>query len=99
MITDHSALHWLRNLRDRTGRLARWAIEMQQYDFEIIHRKGALNHFPDALSRIYEDQTVEVEAFEEVADPWYTKMLEVVQKFSIKYRGCRGIRWSTLIAR
>ena len=60
---------------------------MQQYDFEIIHRKGALNHFPDALSRIYEDQTVEVEAFEEVADLWYIKMLEVVEKFPIKYRG------------
>ena len=45
VITDHSALKWLRNLKDPTGRLAYWALEMQQWDFEIIHTKGALHHF------------------------------------------------------
>ena len=33
------------------GRLARWALLIQQYDFEIIHRAGVSNGNVDALSR------------------------------------------------
>ena len=35
--TDHSSLRWLMNVKDATGRLARWALLLQQYNFEIIH--------------------------------------------------------------
>ena len=51
VITDHSSLRWLKNLRDPTGRLARWAMRLAQHDMEIIHRKGTLHQLPDALSR------------------------------------------------
>ena len=51
VITDHSALVWLMNLKDPNGRLARWAIYLQSYDFEIIHRKGTNHTNVDALSR------------------------------------------------
>ena len=50
VITDHSALVWLMNLKDPNGRLARWAIYLQSYNFEIIHRKGT-NHTNVALNR------------------------------------------------
>ena len=50
VITDHSALRWLKNLKDPTGWLARWPIKLQQWDFEVVHRKGSLHHVPDALS-------------------------------------------------
>ncbi|KMQ92133.1 reverse ribonuclease integrase [Lasius niger] len=54
VITDHSSLRWLHNLKNPTGRLARWALELLEYNYTIEHRKGALHHVPDALSRIYE---------------------------------------------
>ena len=49
--TDHGSLSWLMKVKDPTGRLARWALQLQQYDFEIIHRPGAQNGAADALSR------------------------------------------------
>jgi transposase InsO family protein len=53
VITDCAALKWLAKFNDATnGRLCRWALQLQQYDFEIIHRKGKNNCVPDALSRI-----------------------------------------------
>lgn len=52
VITDHASLVWLKNLKDPTGRLSRWALRMQQFDFTLTHRKGKLNVVPDALSRI-----------------------------------------------
>ncbi|CAB0029779.1 unnamed protein product [Trichogramma brassicae] len=86
VITDHSALKWLRNLKDPTGRLARWALEMQQWDFVIEHRKGALHHLPDALSRVFtEDGEVRVCSTAEIADEWYLRMLEEVEKHPARY--------------
>ena len=49
--TDHHALKWLMNIKEPTGRLARWSLLIQQYDFEIRHRAGKSNGNADALSR------------------------------------------------
>ena len=89
VITDHSSLKWLHNLRNPTGRLARWSLELLEYDFEIIHRKGALHHVPDALSRISEDQEFSTSAVSmidlnaevensEIKDKWYLKRMGAV---------------------
>ncbi|KMQ85218.1 reverse ribonuclease integrase, partial [Lasius niger] len=43
VITDHQSLKWLQRLEAPTGRLARWLFELQQYDFEVKYRRGALN--------------------------------------------------------
>jgi len=51
VITDHQALKWLQKLDSPTGRLARWALELQQYDFEVHYRRGQLNQVADTLSR------------------------------------------------
>lgn len=51
VITDHSSLTWLHNLKDPVGRLARWALRLQAYNYNLIYRKGKLNVVPDALSR------------------------------------------------
>ena len=39
------------NVKDVTGRLATWALLLQQYNFEIIHRPGCQNGNANALSR------------------------------------------------
>lgn len=48
---DHWALRWLMTTTQKNGRLARWALKLQEYDFKIRHRKGSENGNADALSR------------------------------------------------
>ncbi|CAB4420776.1 unnamed protein product [Rhizophagus irregularis] len=52
VITDHAALKGLMNDKIPKGRRARWIMELQQYDFEVIHRSGKENKNADALSRL-----------------------------------------------
>ena len=49
--TDHKALCWLQNTKHKSGRLSRWAMALQHYNFEIKHIKGKENFCADALSR------------------------------------------------
>lgn len=51
IITDHASLKWLMEQRDLSGRLARWSLKLQAFDFSLEHRKGSQNVVPDALSR------------------------------------------------
>ena len=51
VITDHSALSWLINIKEPTGRLARWSIYLQAFQFDIIHRSGVKHANADTLSR------------------------------------------------
>lgn len=69
VITDHASLVWLKNLKDPTGRLSRWALRMQQFDFTLSHRKGKLNVVPDALSRILNtEESMLIDIGEKVSD-------------------------------
>ncbi|POM68334.1 Enzymatic Polyprotein [Phytophthora palmivora] len=51
IVTDHSALKWLMTRPNLAGRLHRWSLTLQEYDFEIQYRPGSTNVVPDALSR------------------------------------------------
>jgi deoxyadenosine/deoxycytidine kinase len=55
VVTDHYSLKWLLETKDHTGKLARWAVWLQKYDFEIQHRKGTEHGNVDALTRMYDD--------------------------------------------
>ena len=51
VVTDHLALRWLLSLKDPRERLARWVVEVQDFDFEVEHRAGKELVVPDTLSR------------------------------------------------
>jgi hypothetical protein len=68
IVTDHSALKWLLDQKEATGRLGRWILALQEFDFTIKYRKGSEHVNADALSRPPIARTVH-----EVADryePW-----------------------------
>ena len=50
--TDHGSLTWLRNFKEPEGQLARWLEQLQELDFEIIHRPGRAHQNADSLSRL-----------------------------------------------
>jgi hypothetical protein len=52
MYTDHSALRYLVNKPVLGGRICRWLLLFQEYDFEVIVKPGKLNAGPDHLSWI-----------------------------------------------
>ena len=50
LVTDHAPLQWL-SAQKMEGLLCRWALALQEYDFQITYRKGSQNGNADALSR------------------------------------------------
>ena len=60
--TDHSSLFWLKNFKDPEGQLARWLEQLEQYTFEVVHRKCSSHGNADALSRyVYPRESVDEE--------------------------------------
>ncbi len=50
-VTDHCALKVLKTSNKLNGRLMRWAMALQPYNFNVEYRKGAQNGNADGLSR------------------------------------------------
>jgi transposase InsO family protein len=50
-ITDHAALKYMWNNKDKTPRLLRALIRMQPYEIELFYKPGSQNHAADLLSR------------------------------------------------
>lgn len=51
IVLDYSSLKWLMSRPNLTGRLARWSLRLQDFDFNIVHKPGVSNKVPDAQSR------------------------------------------------
>lgn len=90
-VTDHQAFKWMLFIKEPSGRLGRWVLEIQQYSFDVCYRKGINNKLAGALSRI-PDQTKVLQVLEikkdeiitkndenkvhEKSDKWYDSMLK-----------------------
>ena len=57
--TDHRSLEWLDRLKENNGRLTRWSLALQPYQYSVQYRTGQKNENADALSRYFVDATSE----------------------------------------
>ncbi|GBG64951.1 hypothetical protein CBR_g48700 [Chara braunii] len=53
LVTDHEPLLALKKLTNYTGMIGWWAVRLQEYDFDIIHRKTERHGNEDGLTRLH----------------------------------------------
>ena len=53
VLSDHQPLQWVQKVSTASGRLARWLMELADYDFRIEFIPGKVNDAADALSRLH----------------------------------------------
>jgi hypothetical protein len=85
MFTDHLALKYLVNKLVLGGRICRWLLLFQEFDFEVIVKPGNLNVRPDHLSRVsngqeltnLEDNFLNAQLFSvQIANDYFTKIIQ-----------------------
>jgi hypothetical protein len=79
IVTDHASLQWLFNIKEKSGRLMRWAIYMSIYNYTIVYKSGKKHSNVDALSRpVLENEICvlqESETTSKTLDPYEDKFL------------------------
>ncbi|UYV74943.1 hypothetical protein LAZ67_12001873 [Cordylochernes scorpioides] len=83
VVTDHHSLCWLVGQKDPSGRLARWALKLQEFDVTVIYRSGRKHKDADCLSRspLENDQSSAVMSLtkvdiEQTKDPDLAKIID-----------------------
>ncbi|KAL3696451.1 hypothetical protein R1sor_010527 [Riccia sorocarpa] len=60
-VMDHQALTYIVNKVHITGRIARWLLLLQEFDFTMVYKPGKINILADQLSRIEMGREIEHE--------------------------------------
>src|SRR4051812_23388022 len=93
--TDHAAIKYLMEKKDAKPRLIRWVLLLQEFDLQIVDRKGADNHVADNLSRTeniphdlipvndsFPDEQLVVLRIQSLSNSWYADYANfIVTKF------------------
>lgn len=61
VISDHKPIEYLFNAKHNSSRIHRWRLELLEFQFEVVYKKGKLNVCADALSRIEIENDPEIE--------------------------------------
>jgi RNase H-like domain found in reverse transcriptase/Reverse transcriptase (RNA-dependent DNA polymerase) len=85
--TDHNSLHWVLNISDAQGRLARWRLRLLEFNFEVEYSPGKEHHGADTMSRLQTDPQIqppfdtEIPCFtvEDDEDPGLTSIEDLVE--------------------
>ena len=85
MFIDHSTLKYLVNKPVLGGRICRWLLIFQEFDFEVIDNPGKLNARPNHMSRItngeeptnLEDNFLDVQLFSvQIVDEYFAYIIQ-----------------------
>ncbi|GBM70319.1 Retrovirus-related Pol polyprotein from transposon 297 [Araneus ventricosus] len=64
--SDHQTLRWLMSLKSPSGRLARWALQLQEFNLKTCYTPGKSNVIADMLSKPFnksQSDTFEIDHF------------------------------------
>src|SRR4051812_15068146 len=93
--TDHAAIKYLMQKKDAKPRLIRWVFLLQEFDLQIVDRKGEDNPVADNLSRMediphdpipvndsFPDEQLAIVKVQSHSDPWFADYANfIVGKF------------------
>jgi len=76
VVSDHKPLRWLGGVRNTRARYTRWWEYLQDYELEVVHRKGRLHTNADALSRlkIKQEETKDIAGLDRPENPFITPL-------------------------
>lgn len=74
ILTDHESLRWMD--KAQSGKVQRWALFMQQFNFEVTHIDGETNVMADWMSRSIEDDVDQDATVETMAIPAFPALME-----------------------
>lgn len=52
MVSDNQALVQLRRIKDKNTRLLSWSLELSEYDYDVVYKKGTMHKDADTLTRM-----------------------------------------------